>query len=515
MAISFDGVCAFKMTHSWVVTFLLFFSFATGEIQHNAQPTCDAATGIGCSTLGQNLLQTGTRMQQELDNPPDPDDSEIEPVHRTVGKVDIDIANEGDANADLDANSDTTSQEWLMETTTGGIEMFYGTLEELTAELPKKPSVTKVDQNRLFKALPVFEEVSESRSVRSWGLDRIDDRSGLDGSYDDGNAGGNTHVYVLDTGVRTSHGDFGGRAFPALDMYYPGSTGQPTVCDSTKENCAADRQGHGTHCAGTIAGNAFGVARNAKIHAVKVLSDQGSGSYSGIISALDWVRRSALRPAVVSMSLGGRGNPPLMKSAMDRVFEAHITTVVAAGNSNRDASGYTPAHVPSAITVAASDSNDRRASFSNYGTTVDIYAPGKSITSAWKGSDTDTKTISGTSMACPHVAGIAALILGENPAHLPTAIDVLLGSRSTKASVANINPGSRQGFYKNRLLFSGTENDSTPEPGNPNPTPAPAPGGPPGGPIVGPPGPTGPPGPPGPIGIDGDRGPDGAPGLPR
>merc|ERR1719367_2733561 len=274
-----------------------------------------------------------------------------------------------------------------------------------------------VDQSITIRTFP--EDGMESSATASWGLDRIDDRSGFDGSYGDGNNGGaGVHVYVLDTGVRTTHTDFGGRAIPTYD-----SIDAPNVCSPSDTTCAGDGHGHGTHCAGTVAGSLYGVAKGATIHAVKVLSDSGSGSLTGIIMALDWIRQNALRPAVVSMSLGGGGTPQSMRDAIHNVFLANITTVVAAGNSNRDACGYTPAHVPSAITVGASDNNDQRASFSNWGTCLDIYGPGKAITSAWKGGNTDAASKSGTSMACPHVAGGVALLYQQNPTQTPSDIN--------------------------------------------------------------------------------------------
>merc|ERR1712113_1271270 len=175
---------------------------------------------------------------------------------------------------------------------------------------------------------------------------------------------------------------------------------------------AADVQGHGTHCAGTAAGTVYGVAPSAQTRSVKVLSDQGSGAWDWSYQALDWLATSSVRPAVASMSLGGNGVVAGMRDAVDAAVNSGVVVSVAAGNSNADACGFSPAYVPSAITVGSTTSTDARSSFSNYGTCVDIWAPGSNVVSASHLSDTGTTSLSGTSMACPHVSGAAALILG-------------------------------------------------------------------------------------------------------
>jgi len=192
--------------------------------------------------------------------------------------------------------------------------------------------------------------------------------------------------------------------------------GSLVECSPTDMNCAVDRQGHGTHCAGTVAGANYGVAPGATIRSGKVLSDQGSGSWSWSYAALDWLATSSIRPAVASMSLGGFGTQQAMADAVNAATAARVTVVVAGGNSNRDSCSFSPAFVPSAITVGATTSNLARSSFSNYGTCTDIWAPGSSVLSAGVGSDTAIATFSGTSMACPHVSGGAALLLERNPA---------------------------------------------------------------------------------------------------
>merc|ERR1719220_1345472 len=254
-------------------------------------------------------------------------------------------------------------------------------------------------------------EVQSFLDNRRWGLDRIDDDVGLDRSYDNfGITGENTHVYVLDTGILTTHVEFEGRAIPEIDL-----TVFPARRCSGDRNCASDRNGHGTHCAGTIAGKTVGVAKEAIVHAVKVLGDDGSGSNAGIIRAIDFVAAEGQQPAVISMSLGC-GSPCQSRAsanAIEAANRAGVTVVVAAGNNgntNRpNACDYSPASVPQAITVASiTFNNDRRSSFSNTGDCVDIFAPGSLISSASPASDSSLTRLSGTSMACPHVSGVAA-----------------------------------------------------------------------------------------------------------
>merc|ERR1740121_1477133 len=244
----------------------------------------------------------------------------------------------------------------------------------------------------------------------TWGLNRI-------GADQRGRAGSGSTVFVLDTGVRISHQDFSGRAVPALDM----TVGNPVECNGDL-SCAADRQGHGTHCAGTAAGVSYGVAPSAAVQAVKVLSDQGSGSWSWSYYALDWLATNPTRPAIASMSLGGSGTQQAMRDAVDAAVNSGVVVVVAGGNSNSDACRFSPAFVPSAITVGSTTSVDARSSFSNYGSCTDIWAPGSNVVSASHTSDTGSRSLSGTSMACPHVSGAAALLLSANPTMRASAV---------------------------------------------------------------------------------------------
>merc|ERR1712129_355337 len=247
-----------------------------------------------------------------------------------------------------------------------------------------------------------------------------------------GRSGAKATIFVLDTGVRVTHNDFSGRAAPALDM----TIGAPKECGSDL-SCAGDKQGHGTHCAGTAAGDTFGVAPGSAVRSVKVLSDQGSGSWSWSYYALDWLANSPTRPAIASMSLGGSGTQQAMADAVSAAVNSGVVVVVAGGNSNSDSCRFSPAFVPSAITVGSTTSRDVRSSFSNYGSCTNIWAPGSDVTSASHRSDTRTATFSGTSMACPHVSGAAALLLQRSPSLQPAKIL----SRLQEAALSNVVSG--------------------------------------------------------------------------
>ncbi|MEQ4300470.1 S8 family serine peptidase [Plantactinospora sp. B6F1] len=295
------------------------------------------------------------------------------------------------------------------------------------------PDVAYVEQNKMF-------QVSGTQpNPPSWGLDRIDQRSlPLNSSYTYPNTASNVNAYVIDTGIRFSHGEFGGRAVSGYDA----------IDGGTADDC----HGHGTHVAGTVGGTAYGVAKAARIYGVRVLNCSGQGSTAQVVAGMDWVTANAVRPAVANMSLGGSADSAI-DTAVNNSINAGITYVVAAGNGNtlgvrQNACNYSPARVPNAITVGATQNNDAAASFSNYGTCVDILAPGVGITSAWHNSDSATNTISGTSMASPHVAGAAALVLSANPTWSPQQVRDHLVDNATPNVVTNPGTGT-----PNRLLY--------------------------------------------------------------
>jgi subtilisin family serine protease len=258
-------------------------------------------------------------------------------------------------------------------------------------------------------------------SATSWGLDRVDQRPRtLDGMYAYDRSGAGVTAYVVDTGIRVSHEEFEGRASRGFDAFSPGGD---------------DCHGHGTHVAGTVGGLTHGVARGVSLVAVRVLGCDGSGTTAGVVAGLDWILANAVRPAVVNMSLSGAASQAV-DDAVVRLTQAGIAVVVAAGNSSLDACGYSPARAASAITVAASDMNDERAGFSNYGACVDWFAPGVSIVSAYNTAD-DAKTVmSGTSMAAPHTAGAAALVLEREPWLSAYAVRDSLWNHATKNVVS-------------------------------------------------------------------------------
>ncbi|MEU9705703.1 S8 family peptidase [Streptomyces sp. NPDC047981] len=312
---------------------------------------------------------------------------------------------------------------------------FSATLSKAEATaLTKDPRVAYVEQNATVR-------MTETQPGATWGLDRVDQRDlPLSTTYTYNTQASNVTAYIIDTGIRTSHSEFGGRATVGTDTVGGGQNGQ-------------DCQGHGTHVAGTVGGAKYGVAKGAKLVAVRVLDCNGSGTTAGVIAGVDWVTANAVKPAVANMSLGGGANTSL-DDAVKRSIASGVTYAVAAGNGNflglpARACNYSPARVPEAITVGATDSADRRASFSNYGTCVDLFAPGVSITSAWKDNDTATNTISGTSMASPHTAGVAALYLSANPTATPAQVSTALVNNATPGKVQDPRTGS-----PNRLLHS-------------------------------------------------------------
>jgi subtilisin family serine protease len=272
----------------------------------------------------------------------------------------------------------------------------------------------------------------------TWGLDRIDQRDlPLNSQYTYTATGATVQAYIVDTGVRTTHIDFGGRV----------QGGYTAINDGRGTD---DCDGHGTHVAGTVAGTTWGVAKGAAIIPVRVLDCNGSGTTSGVVAGLDWIAANHTpgTAGVANMSLGG-GASSTLDSAVRRVVNKGVTVVVAAGNSGLDACNYSPARVAEAITVGATDSTDARTSWSNFGTCVDIFAPGASITSAYHTSDTATARLSGTSMAAPHVAGVAALMLQSSPTASPTEVSSTMLANATPNKVTSAGTGS-----PNLLLYS-------------------------------------------------------------
>jgi len=295
------------------------------------------------------------------------------------------------------------------------------------------PNVTYVEQNQ---EVTIDQSCVEQPSVL-WNLDRISETLlDLDGFYYyHSPAGAGVNAYIIDTGIQINNLEFEDRASWGFAV----------------DNVQQDGNGHGTHVAGTVGGVLYGVAKKVTLIAVKVLNSNGSGTVAGVISGVNYVtsaHNSGTRPSVANMSLGG-GRSPSLVSAVENSIAAGISYAVAAGNDNANACNYSPADAPNAITVGATTSADARSSFSNWGTCVDIFAPGTTITAAWIGARNAIRTISGTSMASPHICGAAAIVLGMNPTYDPEQVAATLVDSCTTNQLSNVGTGS-----PNCLLFS-------------------------------------------------------------
>lgn len=316
----------------------------------------------------------------------------------------------------------------------GGV---FNMSEKAAQKLAQDPNVLLVEEDQIVS-------INATQNNATWGLDRIDQRNlPLSGSYTYNTTASNVNAYIIDTGILGSHSEFSGRFMGGYDF---------VDNDSNPNDC----NGHGTHVAGTVGGSTYGVAKGVKLYGLKVLGCNGSGTNSGVIAGIDWVANNHVKPAVANMSLGG-GASSATDNAVANLVASGVTVAVAAGNDNSNACNYSPAREPSAITVGSTASNDSRSSFSNYGSCLDIYAPGSSITSAW--SNGGTNTISGTSMASPHVAGVAALYLANNPNATPAQVEAAIENAATSGKVTDAKSGS-----PNLLLYSLFDGSTPPPP---------------------------------------------------
>merc|ERR1719422_2439618 len=344
----------------------------------------------------------------------------------------------------------------------GGVPFFdmRGTASDLESVLRSTPGMVQfVEPDQLVGDIDPPDDSPEVEELNYWGLERIGykQRSGT---------GKGVTIFVIDSGISHRHTDFGGRAVAAADFTNEGGP-PPKICNGGY-HCAFDSRGHGTHVAGSAGGTTFGAAPGAALMAVKVIRGDGMGLTSGVFAGIDWVSQRSERPAVATMSLGSKSSSDDYKAPVDSLVNAGMIVTVASGNSDDDACLYSPARMPAAITVGASESSDIKAWFSNYGRCIEIWAPGRHIYSAHHQEDNGSARMSGTSMATPYVAGAAALLLERNPSFNQGKVRSALAASALKGVLGDLKPEDT-----NKLLFIGGGGGPSPLPTPTPPTPTP------------------------------------------
>lgn len=319
----------------------------------------------------------------------------------------------------------------LKDTYSSALRGFVAEMTEKQAEeLNLDPSVRSVEEDGVIS-------VSNNQPNAPWHLDRVDQRAlPMNSDYNYTTTGAGVHIYIIDTGIRYTHADFGGRANAVYDNVGDGQNGN-------------DCNGHGTHVAGIAGSSTYGVAKNALIHSVRVLPCSGFGQISNLIFGIDWVTANRVLPAVANISLTAAGGSPALETAVSNSISSGVTYSIAAGNSGLDACQYTPGRVANALTIGATANNDARWASSNHGTCIDLFAPGTSVTSLSTVNDTDTRIMTGTSMAAPTIAGAAALFLSANPTASPATVVNAIKNSATTGLVTNIDAAS-----PNLLLYT-------------------------------------------------------------